>query len=407
MSLIAVALIVASLVRTGNALLRVNFGVLLPEQTLSPVAQDPCARLGWARAEQSLVTEEITRRFGVDWTVVRGDGGDDDDDDDDEEDGRPAVPTPSSRSSPDVAVGGNDAVRIKMTYNDTGCSDTYGPFAAMEIYYDRTGRKATRRPSTSAANAASGAAAAGVGRPTTDAAVWAFYGPCCKYALSPVGRYAKLWDVPVITSGGLTRAFSNRTSFPLIVRIVPPYNKLASSLVQLLLRYSWRHTALLYHENLGEDKAIGSSECFHLIDAVSKAIDPSENLSSWKMTNQRRNRSSSSSSSQTDADADEDASAEDSDDSSETSAEYDDESQWPFEIPHRDHLNEVHFDRFDLDAILDHINNRTRSKSVAGSLLPCGSMLALMYKIKEAVQCAITVRPTVCSEPWLYRLRNS
>jgi len=326
----SVSLFVILLVDAASALVRVNFGVLLPEITLSPVAQGSCGRLGWAQAEQSLVTDEVARLFGDHWTVVEGDQAD--------IDKHPAAVTAAEKSKV-------SAVRFKLSYNDTGCSDTYGPYAAMEIYYDRTGcRKATARGRSSSSSTDGKLAFESVVTeqiPSVDSDVAVFYGPCCKYALSPVGRYAKLWDVPVITSGGLTGAFSNRTSFPLLVRIVPPYSKLAAFIVELLSAYQWRHTSILFHENLGEDKAIGYSECSHTIDAVFKAIDPAENPAKWKRPGRPQHN----------------VNGSDADEAAATGS-----TSPPFNTPHSEQLNEADYDNYDIDKIMQGLSQHARSK---------------------------------------------
>lgn len=35
-----------------------------------------------------------------------------------------------------------------------------------------------------------------------------FFGPFLDYLLAPVTRYAGVWDIPVITSGGFAEAFN-------------------------------------------------------------------------------------------------------------------------------------------------------------------------------------------------------
>lgn len=102
------AVILSSTPAAAVGPVRVNFGVLMPAKSVSPVMQDPCARLEWTRAEQSFVADEIRRRFGETWVV-----GDE-----------------TTRSGSTARVD----VRLTMTYTDTQCSDTYGPYAAMQVH---------------------------------------------------------------------------------------------------------------------------------------------------------------------------------------------------------------------------------------------------------------------------------
>ena len=298
---------------TVSSRVHVNFGVLLPEQAVSPVTHDHCARLDWAHAEQSLVAEQISTMFGDHWSVVSGD----------EEQRRS---TGSRNTASLTAV-------LNMSYTDTRCSDTYGPYAAMEIFYSR------RRLPVS--DDVKGQAVTSV-----------FYGPCCKYALSSVGRYAKLWQVPVITSGGLVNSLSNRTSFPLLVRIVPPYNKLSSFIVELLWSAGWRHTAVIYHENLEEDSAYGKSECYYAIEAITTAISnlPKNRPQGRFGAGWFRLNSTTSSSTNDDVMA---LTGTDDDDY---------ESHVTFAEPRHEFINEALFDRFNISNILEVVKDNARGK---------------------------------------------
>jgi len=125
----------------------------------------------------------------------------------------------------------------------------------MEIYYRGAGCQADEGP-----------------RSPGDVRV--FYGPCCKYALAPVGRYAKIWDVPVITPGGLTSRFRNSVDFVMLTRFIPPYGKVAEFLSSLLAKFRWWHLSLLFHDNLGPDAVKGYPMCYDLMEAVGNLISP-------------------------------------------------------------------------------------------------------------------------------------
>lgn len=120
-------------------------------------------------------------------------------------------------------------IDIHFRYDDTHCSDYEGPIKAMEIFYRSS--------------------------------VNILYGPCCKFTLSPVGRYAKHWKLPIITPGVLTRAFGNRDNFPYLTRLTGSYAKLASFVKSNILeRYGWTSVSVIWHENL-EDDTLGRSAC--------------------------------------------------------------------------------------------------------------------------------------------------
>ncbi len=127
--------------------------------------------------------------------------------------------------------------KIKVWFVDSNCSDTYGPLNAMRLLLN------------------------------PDIYVHAFFGPCCKYALSPVARYTRVWHTPIITPGGLTPAFSNKRDFPLLTRIMAPYDKLASFVVSIMEYYRWSTFSLLWHDHHLR-KSLGKSECYHTADAL-------------------------------------------------------------------------------------------------------------------------------------------
>lgn len=130
-------------------------------------------------------------------------------------------------------------VNITAQYVDSQCSDTYGPLAAMQLYFGED--------------------------------VDIFLGPCCKYALSPVARYSGVWGLPVITPGGLTPAFSNKIEFPLLTRIMSSYDKLAHFLARMVEFFDWQHLSLLWHNNFF-NRELGASECYQIVDAFIRLI---------------------------------------------------------------------------------------------------------------------------------------
>ena len=65
-------------------------------------------------------------------------------------------------------------------HRDTGCSSTFGPMAAFDLY----------------------------NRDEADV----FLGPICDYVLAPVARYASVWQRPVLTTGGLSAAFNTKVN---------------------------------------------------------------------------------------------------------------------------------------------------------------------------------------------------
>ena len=126
--------------------------------------------------------------------------------------------------------------RIRVWFVDSNCSDTIGPLNAMELVHDMK--------------------------------VHAFFGPCCKYVLSPVARYSKVWKTPVITPGGLTPAFKNKNNLPIInSNYGLHYDKLASFIVSIMEYYKWTYYSLLWHDHHLRPH-LGKSECNQMADAL-------------------------------------------------------------------------------------------------------------------------------------------
>ena len=114
-------------------------------------------------------------------------------------------------------------------YMDSECSDVVGPLKAMEIILAKGG-------------------------------VDTFFGPCCKYALAPVGRYNIKWNKPILTPGGFTSSFSNKSEFNLLTRIIGTDSGLVSALITTMNQFHFRHFFVIYHNNFYQ-KGLGNSRC--------------------------------------------------------------------------------------------------------------------------------------------------
>ena len=192
--------------------INVKIGILLPEADI-PLSQEACFSIHRIRPVVALALDNLYggAAYSASASVLR----------------TPLPPPPHTGLS------------ITAEFVDSQCSDTHGPVAAMDMFYRGE--------------------------------IHAFFGPCCKYALSPVARYSKVWGLPVLTPGGLTPAFSNKAEFPLLTRIVAPYDKLVPFLLDILHRNSWYHTSLLWHNNLFEP-TLGASEWQQVIEAVIRTM---------------------------------------------------------------------------------------------------------------------------------------
>ena len=51
-----------------------------------------------------------------------------------------------------------------------------------------------------------------------------FFGPVCEYVISPVGKYAGFWNIPLITAAAQADGFTNKQpNFPLLTRMMGSY----------------------------------------------------------------------------------------------------------------------------------------------------------------------------------------
>ncbi|XP_070292357.1 atrial natriuretic peptide receptor 1-like [Salvelinus sp. IW2-2015] len=81
---------------------------------------------------------------------------------------------------------------------------------------------------------------------------WAFIGPGCDYASSPVGRFTTHWDVPMVTAGAAAIGFNMYTS---ITNTGPTHKKLGDFGVRLHRHFGWhRHAMLMFSDNKEDDR---------------------------------------------------------------------------------------------------------------------------------------------------------
>ena len=235
---------------------RVRLGVILPS-----VPQNPCSSMEQVRPVLEFALGRVNYGLLDDYSSIQD----------------VISHNEKEKGSKFVVNRSGQRVVLEAKYVDSRCSDLYAPIAAMNLYYNRE--------------------------------VDVYFGPCCKYALSPVARYTNIWGLPVITPGGLTPAFSDKSEFPLLTRFVAPYDKLAIFMKVWLEFFEWRHVGLIWHNNILH-RYLGNSEC----DQVATAL----------ITTLRQHKH--------------------------------------FSESYKDTFDEHAFERFDWDAILSGIKNNSRSK---------------------------------------------
>ncbi|KAH9502223.1 hypothetical protein Btru_070460 [Bulinus truncatus] len=80
--------------------------------------------------------------------------------------------------------------------------------------------------------------------------VHVFLGPFCDYCLSPVAKYAPFWSIPILTAGGHSHTFQNKTKiFSTLTRIWGSYDALSKSFLRYLTDLGYSRFALLYDKH--------------------------------------------------------------------------------------------------------------------------------------------------------------
>ncbi|XP_034940599.1 atrial natriuretic peptide receptor 1-like isoform X1 [Chelonus insularis] len=130
---------------------------------------------------------------------------------------------------------------IFISYRDSKCSSTYGSLAAFDFYINRTAD--------------------------------AFLGPICDYAIAPVARYAGVWGIPVLTTGGQADAFRHKGEhYPTLTRMMGSHRLVGEALRHILQGFGWTTAALIYHNHAMESSK-GHSECHFTLSAVFSALN--------------------------------------------------------------------------------------------------------------------------------------
>lgn len=83
---------------------------------------------------------------------------------------------------------------------------------------------------------------------------WAFIGPGCSYAASPVGLFTAHWDVPMVTAGAPAVAFYGGV-YPSVTNTGPTHKKLGRFALRLCEHFDWReHVMLVFSDDKVDDR---------------------------------------------------------------------------------------------------------------------------------------------------------
>ncbi|KAL9694112.1 hypothetical protein quinque_013397 [Culex quinquefasciatus] len=137
-------------------------------------------------------------------------------------------------------------VRIEIDYRDTQCSSTYGALGAFDIFLKR-------KPDV-------------------------FFGPICDYVIAPIARYNSVWGIPILTTGGLTDAFSIKPNYPTLTRMMGSYSDTGLAVREIRRHFNWTVQAFIYHDN-DENKGKGHSDCSMAISSIFRALNTTDYFS--------------------------------------------------------------------------------------------------------------------------------
>lgn len=157
--------------------------------------------------------------------------------------------------NPNLLVG----YKIQLNTNDSKCSDTYGPLAAMHMeIYKRA---------------------------------HVFLGPSCEYAVAPIARFSPIWGIPIISAGALVTAFRNKTKdYKLLTRIQGTYAKASEFFYTMSRYYNWAKIGLIYHDSSHEPNKM-KSKCFFKLEAIYVLWKETYGTVPWHMSfNENRNK---------------------------------------------------------------------------------------------------------------------
>ncbi|XP_062126281.1 atrial natriuretic peptide receptor 1 isoform X1 [Drosophila sulfurigaster albostrigata] len=137
---------------------------------------------------------------------------------------------------------GGVQIDISLISRDTFCSSTYGPLGFFEIF--------TQWPEMNA-----------------------IFGLPCEYVLAPISRYADVWQIPLLTTGGNAGEFSKKAdSYSTLTRLKgAQVNNLGNMVRAILNTYNWTRTALIYQNENAKIK--GNSVCFLCLAAIHDTIE--------------------------------------------------------------------------------------------------------------------------------------
>ncbi|XP_041355357.1 atrial natriuretic peptide receptor 3-like [Gigantopelta aegis] len=119
-----------------------------------------------------------------------------------------------------------NSTTIVVHYEDSQCDIAHGINKAIKLYMDHE--------------------------------VHVFLGPVCDFAVAPVARQSRFWNLPVVSGGAMAREFAlfKNTTYSHLTRVGPVNFHSLSKLIELIfIHFKWKRLKLLY-EGTGQDKYV-------------------------------------------------------------------------------------------------------------------------------------------------------
>ena len=136
--------------------------------------------------------------------------------------------------------------QIEVKVVDSECSETEGPFAAIEMFYQSP-------------------------------PIHLFLGPVCDFSLSGVAGYSSVWNISVITPAGMPDGFDNKDEYKTLTRLFQgPYSMMKYSLQSLFNKYQWRHITFFYY------LVPRTSQCYYALQPTYQNVARTPNMTAYQ-----------------------------------------------------------------------------------------------------------------------------
>uniref|UniRef100_A0A2C9KEF9 Receptor ligand binding region domain-containing protein n=1 Tax=Biomphalaria glabrata TaxID=6526 RepID=A0A2C9KEF9_BIOGL len=139
---------------------------------------------------------------------------------------------------------------IQIVFRDSGCSDTHGPLAGIDLYMLKLAN--------------------------------VYIGPSCDYALAPLARFTPFWGdgIPILTAGGLVGAFADKNTFKLLTRMQASHTKTSQFVMSIFMAFGWSTFGTVYY-NVPLGTRRPQSDCSFIITEIVTNLEPEFKHKPW------------------------------------------------------------------------------------------------------------------------------